>query len=85
MPPAAPLIKTISVCLPLHVSTFLQKKAVLKPEWGAGGTDWDEILRWNGGMSHTLSKSSLCVYISDGCVKILLGWGWRGNPHSSQF
>lgn len=49
-------------------------------------------------MSHTLSKSRLCVYISDGCVKILLGWitNWPGwgvggggsSPHtllSSQF
>lgn len=32
-------------------------------------------------MSHTLSKSRLCVYIRDGCVKILLGWitNWPGG------
>lgn len=44
--------------------------------WGGGlvKAGWAEILWWNGGMSQVLSKSSLCVYTSDACVKILLGW-----------
>lgn len=54
---------------------------------GRRGSDWAEILRWNGGMSHTLSKSRLCVYIRDGCVKILLGWitNWPGGRGTGSF
>lgn len=29
------------------------------------------ILWWDGGMSHMLSMSCLCVYLRDGCVKML--------------
>lgn len=38
-------------------------------------------------MSHTLSKSRLCVYIRDGCVKILLGWitNWPGGRRGGCF
>lgn len=85
MRPAAPIIKTKPVGIQL--STFLPKSMFCSEEgggWGVGergGADWAEILRWNRGMSHTLSKSRLCVYIRDGCVKILLGWitNWPGG------
>lgn len=32
---------------------------------------WAGTLRWDGGMSHMLSMSCLCVYQSRGCMKML--------------
>ena len=44
--------------------------------WGQGWRfenrlSWAGILQWDGGMSHMLSMSCLCVYQSDGCVKMV--------------
>lgn len=88
MRPAASIIKTKPVGIQL--STFLPK-SMFCSGWGgfgeSGGADWAEILQWNRGMSHTLSKSRLCVYIRDGCVKILLGWitNWPGGRRGGVF